>query len=94
MEEWVEVSRPRRPDAPERSVDLRLIIRDGQDIGIIFGRVAMRHGVIVLNDPDGLAQAANKMYFQLFPEEVRPTTLITRDRDRSKAFVDETAATR
>jgi len=52
-----------------------------------FGRVAMRHGVIVLNDPNGLAKAENKMYFQLFPEEVRPTTLITRDRDEIKSFV-------
>ena len=46
-----------------------------------FGRVAMRHGVIVLNDPNGLAKASTKMYFQLFPEEVRPRTLITRDRE-------------
>jgi glutathione synthase len=57
--------------------------------GIVFGRVAMRHGVIVLNDPDGLAKAANKMYFQGFPEEVRPATLITRDRDEIKAFAKE-----
>jgi glutathione synthase len=51
-----------------------------------FGRVAMRHGVIVVNDPNGLAKASTKMYFQLFPEEVRPRTLITRDRDDIKAF--------
>jgi glutathione synthase len=31
----------------------------------------------------------NKMYFQLFPEEVRPKTLITRDRDEIKAFAKE-----
>ena len=49
----------------------------------------MRHGVIVLNDPNGLAKAANKMYFQLFPEEVRPKTLITRDRDEIKEFVKD-----
>ena len=29
------------------------------------------------------------MYFQLFPEEVRPRTLITRDRDEIKAFAKE-----
>jgi len=28
------------------------------------------------------------MYFQLFPEEVRPRTLITRDRDEIKQFAD------
>ena len=54
-----------------------------------FGRVAMRHGVIVVNDPNGLAKANTKMYFQLFPEEVRPRTLITRDREEIKAFAKE-----
>ena len=51
-----------------------------------FGRLASRHGVIVVNDPNGLAKAGSKMYFQLFPEEVRPRTLITRDREEIKAF--------
>ena len=57
-----------------------------QQAGIVFGRAAMRRGVIVLNDPEGLNNAINKMYFQLFPEEVRPDTLITRDRDEIKEF--------
>ena len=57
-----------------------------QTAGINFGRVAMRSGVIVLNDPNGLAKAINKMYFQLFPEEVRPRTLISRDPDALKQF--------
>ena len=60
-----------------------------QAAGIIFGRVAMRHGVIVLNDPNGLSKAMNKMYFQTFPEEVRPRTIITRDRDEIRAFARE-----
>jgi glutathione synthase len=57
-----------------------------QTVGINFGRIAMRHGVIVVNDPNGLAKAMNKMYFQLFPDEVRPKTLITVDRDEIKEF--------
>ena len=60
-----------------------------QSSGIIFGRVAMRNGVIVLNDPNGLSKAMNKMYFQLFPEEVRPRTLITRNRDEIKEFAKQ-----
>jgi len=60
-----------------------------QMAGILFGRAALRRGVIVLNDPGALALAANKMYFQLFPEEVRPATLITRDRDEIKTFAKE-----
>ncbi len=57
-----------------------------QQAGIVFGRAAMRRGVIVLNDPDGLNHAINKMYFQLFPEEVRPAALITRDREEIRDF--------
>ena len=57
--------------------------------GINFGRIAMRHGVIVLNDPNGLAKATNKTYFQLFPEEVRPKTLITRDLQEIKDFAKD-----
>jgi glutathione synthase len=57
--------------------------------GINFGRIAMRHGVIVLNDPNGLSKAMNKTYFQLFPEEVRPRTLITREAKEIKDFAAE-----
>jgi glutathione synthase len=60
-----------------------------QTSGIIFGRVAMRHGVIVLNDPNGLSKAMNKMYFQLFPEEVRPKTIITQDVAEIRKFAVE-----
>ena len=59
------------------------------NIAAEFGRVAMRNGVIVVNDPNGLAKASSKMYFQLFPDEVRPRTLISRDRDELKAFAKE-----
>ena len=57
--------------------------------GIVFAQAAVRRGVIVLNDPDILANAINKMYFQHFPEEVRPRTLITRDRDDIRSFFEE-----
>jgi glutathione synthase len=60
-----------------------------QNVGIVFGQFALRRGVIVLNDPNALAMAMNKMYFQFFPEEVRPTTLITKDRDEIKSFAKE-----
>lgn len=54
-----------------------------------FARSAMQHGVVVLSDPNGLARASSKLYFQLFPEEVRPKTLITRDRDEIKEFAKQ-----
>ena len=63
-----------------------------QSAGIHFGRLAMRHGVIVLNDPNGLAKASNKLYLQTFPEEVRPRTLVTRHLDKVKRFLDQEGA--
>ena len=60
-----------------------------QSAGIIFGQIAVRQDVMVLNDPFSLANALNKLYFQTFPREVRPETLITRDRGEIRAFVDE-----
>ncbi|MFC1761654.1 glutathione synthetase [Planctomycetota bacterium] len=59
-----------------------------QSAGIHFGRLAMRHGVIVLNDPNGLAKAMNKLYLQTFPKAVRPRTLVTRHLGRIKKFLD------
>ncbi len=60
-----------------------------QTAGLLFGQMAVRRGVLVLNDPGGLAKAINKLYFQLFPEEVRPRTLITRDPEEIRAFLGE-----
>ncbi|MBL7952381.1 MAG: glutathione synthase [Flavobacteriales bacterium] len=57
--------------------------------GIIFGQLAARNGVLVLNDPFGLAGATSKLYFQHFPALVRPRTLITRDLDQIKTFFAE-----
>jgi glutathione synthase len=57
-----------------------------QHAGIVFGQRAVQRRTVVLNDPDGLSRALNKMYFQDFPEEVRPRTLITRDREEIRAF--------
>lgn len=60
-----------------------------QTVGVIFGQMAVREGVLVLNDPFHLANALNKLYFQSFPQEIRPRTLITRDREEVQAFVKE-----
>ena len=49
----------------------------------------MRRGVIVLNDPNGLSKAMNKLYLQTFPESVRPRTLVTRSLSRVQKFLDE-----
>lgn len=60
-----------------------------QNAAYIFGEVAMRNGVLVLNHPPTLAGAINKMYFQHFPEIVRPKTIISRDINEIKEFFAE-----
>jgi glutathione synthase len=55
--------------------------------GLEFGRLLKLSGVLVLNDPGGLAKASSKMYLSSFPEEVRAQTLITRSALKIKDFV-------
>lgn len=59
-----------------------------QSSGVMFGRLAKENGVLVLNDPDGLSRASNKLYLQGFPASVRPKTLITRSLKEVKEFAD------
>src|SRR3990170_4067907 len=56
------------------------------DAGILFGREAVKRGVLVLNDPGSLSLAVNKMYFQSFPDAVRAETLITKHAADVKEF--------
>lgn len=58
-----------------------------QTTGILFGQLAMRRGVLVVNDPTQLANALNKTYFQHFPKSVRPKTCISRNVDEIKSFI-------
>jgi glutathione synthase len=60
-----------------------------QSAGILFGQLVSRRGLMVLNDPEHLALALNKTYFQNFPEEIRPKTCISRHPDEIKRFIDE-----
>lgn len=56
--------------------------------GVNFGRLAQQAGVVVVNSPDGLYHAINKLYLQMFPAEIRPKTLISRDIDAIRDFID------
>lgn len=56
---------------------------------VLFGQIAARHGVTVLNDPAALARAANKLYLQEFPEQIRPRTMITHRREDVLRFFAE-----
>ena len=58
-----------------------------QTAPILFGQLAAGRGVLVVNDPEHLATALNKTYFQHFPEEVRPSTCISRSPEEIKQFL-------
>lgn len=60
-----------------------------QNAAFVFGEIAMRDKVLVLNHPSSLAGAVNKMYFQHFPEVLRPKTTITRDHEEIREFFTE-----
>ena len=57
-----------------------------QHNGILFGQLALEHGVVVLNHPYSLSWAINKMYFQQFPADVRPASIITRSYEAVARF--------
>jgi glutathione synthase len=55
--------------------------------GLVFGEEAQRRGVLVQNDPAGLARAMSKLYLERFPASVRPASLVTRHVEDLRAFV-------
>ncbi|MCR6497808.1 glutathione synthase [Shinella sp. CPCC 101442] len=57
-------------------------------VGAMFGRLAAARGTLVVNDPDGLSLAQNKLYFQGFPQAVRPQTLISKSIEEIRGFID------
>ncbi len=58
-----------------------------RNAAINFSRLAMRAGVLVLNDPDGLELGMTKLYMEFFPRAIRPRTLVTRDKSEAKDFI-------
>ena len=56
--------------------------------GPLFGRLAALRGTLVVNDPAGLAKAQNKLYLQDFPAAVRPATLVSKNIEEIRAFLD------
>ncbi len=98
--EWVEAIQCE--DVPVKTIDITdvdvLMLRNDPSLdavdrpwaaqaGIVFGQFAVEQGVIVLNDPDGLSRAQNKLYFQGFPSEVRTATLISKHASEIKDFI-------
>lgn len=58
-----------------------------QMASINFSNLALRSDVLVLNDPAGLSLGLTKLYMEYFPEQVRPRTLVTRNKTEAKNFI-------
>lgn len=62
--------------------------RWAHDVALGLARTARRRGLVVLNDPDGLAVANNALYLSAFPAAMRPETLISRDPGALRRFIE------
>ncbi|MEX2582366.1 MAG: glutathione synthase [Gemmatimonadota bacterium] len=59
------------------------------DAGIVFGRMAVLQGVIVLSHPFTVGFAVNKMYLEHFPRDIRPESVITRRLEEIQRFHEQ-----
>lgn len=59
------------------------------DVALDLMTWAVQNNIIVLNPPSMLRQASSKMYLQSFPQEVRPHSIISRNKEELKTFVCE-----
>ncbi|MCA5004889.1 glutathione synthase [Sphingobacterium sp. WQ 366] len=48
-------------------------------MGLQFAQLLKKLGRFVVNDPDELIQASNKLYLENFPRQIRPKTVVTRN---------------
>ncbi|MCB7480348.1 glutathione synthetase [Christiangramia sediminis] len=58
-----------------------------EQAGVAFGRMIQQHDVLVLNDAYALSHAfIDKLYFEELPQEIKPDSIITRDKDQLLDF--------
>lgn len=54
-----------------------------------FAELAQQQGVLVLNKPEALSHASNKLYLENFDESIRPKTIVTRSYEDVERFMRE-----
>lgn len=65
--------------------------RGAHQVSLSIARMARERGVVVLNDPEGLRRASNKLYLSVVPRPFRPATMVSRDRAALRSFVESAA---
>lgn len=61
-----------------------------EQAGVAFGRMMQQEGVLVLNDAYALSNAfIDKLYFEELPAEIKPASLITRDKEEILEFFEK-----
>ncbi len=58
-----------------------------EQAGVAFGRMIQQQDVLVLNDAYALSHAfIDKLYFEELPQEIKPDSIVTRDKDQLLKF--------
>lgn len=58
-----------------------------EQAGVAFGRMIQQQDVLVLNDAYALSHAfIDKLYFEELPQEIKPDSIVTRDKDQLLDF--------
>lgn len=58
-----------------------------EQAGVAFGRMVQQQDVLVLNDAYALSHAfIDKLYFEELPQEIKPDSIVTRDKDQLLDF--------
>ena len=58
-----------------------------EQAGVAFGRMIQQQEVLVLNDAYALSHAfIDKLYFEELPQEIKPDSIVTRDKDQLLDF--------
>ena len=61
-----------------------------EQAGVAFGRMVQQQGVLVLNDAFALSNAfIDKLYFEELPSQIKPDSLITRDKEEILQFFQD-----
>ncbi|MGB3182083.1 MAG: glutathione synthetase [Cyclobacteriaceae bacterium] len=98
--EAVQSDKMKRQELPVTEMDVMFIRNNpteepaerywAEQAGVAFGRMVQNLGVLVLNDAYAMSNAfIDKLYFEELPQEIKPKSMITRDKEQLLGFWEE-----